>query len=285
MQKFQHNQPLREFSTLGIGGNARLFTSVESVESLQEVLGYCYEHQIPFHPLGKGSNSLFDDRGFEGLVIHNKIAFLEIEGTHVSVGGGYSFALLGVKTARKGLSGLEFASGIPASVGGAIFMNAGAGEAETADVLSSVTFVDEKGEIHEFSRKQLSFSYRQSSFHEKKGVIAAATFELVEDAGARDKQIEIVKYRTKTQPYGELSCGCVFRNPEKERAGRLIEACGLKGKQLGGAEVSTLHANFIVNRDGATAEDVRKLALYVKECVKEKTGIELEMELREISYR
>lgn len=285
MQPFKHNQPLHDFSTFGIGGLARLFTSVDSVESLQEVLKYCHAHQIPFHALGKGSNSLFDDEGFDGLVIHNKIAFLEIEKTRVSVGAGYSFALLGVKTARKGLSGLEFASGIPASVGGAIFMNAGAGEAETADALTSVTFVDERGEVHFLSKQELSFSYRHSSFHEKKGVIASATFELEADPSAREKQLEIVAYRTKTQPYGNLSCGCVFRNPEGERAGRLIEQCGLKGKQIGGAAVSTLHANFIVNQDGASAEDVWNLARFVKECVKEQTGIELEMEMRKIPYR
>jgi len=163
-------------------------------------------------------------------------------------------------------------------------MNAGAGGAEVCDVLKEVTAIDERGERHILQREELAFSYRFSSFHEKPLVIAAATFRLTPSEAARKKQLGIIDRRTKSQPYSDKSCGCVFRNPEGNPAGALIEECGLKGKKLGGAEVSTLHANFIVNKEGATAEEVLQLADDVKECVKEKTGVRLEMELRSIPY-
>lgn len=285
MEPFQQNKPLADLSTFGIGGNARLFTSVKTIIELQETLRYCHEKGIPFHLLGKGSNSLFDDRGFDGLVIQNKIGFCEIEADRVHVGAGFSFSHLGVKTARQGLSGLEFASGIPATVGGAIFMNAGANGFETADYLTQVTFVHENGEIETFSKDALTFSYRSSSFQKLRGAIAAAQFVLEIKEGARERQLEIVDYRKKTQPLTEMTCGCVFRNPNGESAGALIEKCGLKNMEIGDAKVSPLHANFIINKKSASAEDVLKLAQYVSKSVKEQMGIELEMELRTIPYR
>jgi len=283
--QFQKNKPLSELSTFGIGGPARYFIEVDSIEKLEQVIGYCAKSQLPFHLVGKGSNSLFDDRGYDGLVILNKIDFFEMNGNEISVGAGYSFSLLGVKTARKGLKGLEFASGIPASIGGAIYMNAGANGTETCEHLTEVTFIDDQGKREILPKSALFFSYRYSCFHEKKGAIAAAKFLLTADEEARKKQLEIIAYRTKTQPYGDKSCGCVFRNPEGGSAGALIDQCGLKGKKVGGAEVSTLHGNFLINRENARAEDVLELARQVKECIKEKAGVELEMELRTISYQ
>jgi len=282
MKPFQQNRSLAEVSTFGIGGNARYFSEVDSIEELQEVLACAYGQKLSFHILGKGSNSLFSDSGFDGLVIHNKINFCEMEGSKVYVGAGFSFSHLGVKTARKGLSGLEFASGIPASVGGAVYMNAGANGQETCNSLTEVTFVDEKGELEIFSAKDLLFSYRTSSFQSRRGAIAAARFQLALDDKARKEQLDIVAYRTKTQPYDALSCGCIFRNPNGEVAGALIEKSGLKNKQIGGAKVSSLHANFIINSEGASAKDVLALAKYVRQTVKDKTNIELEMELREV---
>lgn len=282
MKEFQNHVSLAEFSTFGIGGIARFFVTVDTIEELQEALAFCREKKLPFHILGKGSNSLFDDLGFDGLVIQNKIQFLEIAGSDVSVGAGFSFSLLGVKTARKGLSGLEFASGIPGTVGGAVFMNAGANGAETADVIREVIFVNDRGETQTFSKEQLSFSYRTSSFHTMRGAIAAARFSLHSSDLARAKQLDFVAYRTKTQPYDALSCGCIFRNPQGQSSGALIERCGLKGKMVGGAKVSELHANFIINEKNASAKDVLELAKYVQKHVKQQTGFELEMELRAI---
>lgn len=282
---FQCNQPLSEVSTFAIGGNARLFAAISTVEGMQVALSYASEHQIPVFILGKGSNCLFDDRGFDGLVIQNKISYLSIEDKIVDVGAGYSFSMLGLKTAKSGLAGLEFASGIPATVGGAVFMNAGANGGETADHLIEVSFVDEKGDLHILPKEKLSFSYRHSSFQERKGAIVSAKFLLTPSEEARQKQFTIIEYRKRTQPYNDPSAGCVFRNPEGGSAGALIEKSGLKGFSVGGAEVSTLHANFIVNKGGATASDVLALVEEVKKRVKEVAGVSLEMEVRCIPYQ
>lgn len=282
--QFQEGKYLSEFSTFGIGGPVRFFLEVRSIEGMQEVLRYCLEEKLPYCIIGKGSNSLFDDRGFSGLAILNKIAFCMIEEQNVHVGAGYSFSLLGVQTARKGLGGLEFASGIPASVGGAVFMNAGANGGETKDALTEVSYVSPAGELQSYKKEELSFGYRTSSFQQMKGAIVSAKFHLISQKEARERQLKIIDYRTRTQPYNDKSIGCVFRNPPAQSAGALIEQSGLKGVSIGGAEVSTLHANFIINRNNATAQNVLALAKHVQHTVKEKTGVELEMEMRIISH-
>ena len=283
--RIEEGRSLKELTTFGIGGPARYFCEVTSIETLSEALQHCHQQQIPFFILGKGSNTLFDDRGFDGMVILNKIFHMEQKGPIVEVGAGYSFSLLGVQTARKGWSGLEFASGIPGSVGGAIYMNAGASGGETFTTLSTVTFVDLFGEIHIYPKEALKWGYRHSSFQSMKGAIAAACFELTPSEEARKKQLSIVDYRTKTQPYGAMSAGCVFRNPAPQSAGALIEKCGLKGFRIGGAEVSGLHANFLINSGDATANEILALVHHVQEVVKEKTGTALEMEVRVIPYQ
>jgi UDP-N-acetylmuramate dehydrogenase len=282
---FTEGKLLKDYTTFGIGGPAKYFIEAQTIEQLQKVIAHCNEHQLKYFVLGKGSNTLFSDRGFDGVVILNKIHFCLQNGGEFSVGGGYSFSLLGTQTARKGYEGLEFASGIPGSVGGAIYMNAGANGQETFTHLKEVTFLDEKGELKIASKEQLKWGYRFSSFQGQKGAIAAAKFQLATSEEARSRQLNIIEYRKKSQPYTDLSAGCLFRNVEKKiSAGALIESSGLKGFSMGGAEVSTLHANFIVNKNGATADDVLKLAAYVKEVVQEKTGYTLEMEIKVVPF-
>lgn len=286
LSQFQQNKPLKDVSTFGIGGPARFFIEVSDVETMQKVLAYCYQNSLPFLVIGKGSNCLFDDRGFDGVAIVNKIAFCKIEETQIDVGAGYSFSLLGAQTARKGLAGLEFASGIPATVGGAVFMNAGANGQETSTSLIRVQYVDERGQLESLEKSQIEFSYRFSSFQKRRGAIVSAQFQLTPSTDARQKQLSIIDYRMRTQPYHDPSAGCVFRNPGMGvSAGALIEQSGLKGTLLGGAQVSDLHANFIVNRGNATASDVLLLAEKVRQEVKERSGIELEMEIRCIPYQ
>ena len=282
--QFEVDKPLSQLSTFGIGGPARFFATVQKADELASLLHYCHTQKLPFFILGKGSNCLFDERGFDGLVILNKISFCKFDWPSVHVGAGYSFSLLGTQTARNGWSGLEFASGIPGSVGGAVYMNAGANGSETCDSLTEVEFVSESGELEVLKRDQIEFSYRFSSFQKRKGSIVSAKFQLLPSDEARKKQLGIIDYRKRTQPYGDKSAGCIFRNPKPQSAGALIEQSGLKGKVLGGAEVSPMHANFIVNRAGATASDILDLAELVKRCVKEKMGVDLEMEIRYIPY-
>jgi len=275
--QLQKNRFLSEFSTFGIGGPIRYFCEVSTIEEMEEAFGL----EGPKMIVGKGSNCLFDDRGFDGLVILNKIDFCEWSDSEVTVGSGYSFSLLGVQTARKGLSGLEFASGIPATVGGAVFMNAGANGSETCNALKSILYFDGVTR-KEYQRGELQFGYRTSPFQGMKGVILAATFSLAPLAEARKSQLQIVEYRMKTQPLKEKSAGCIFRNPQAKSAGALIDQCGLKGLAVGGAKVSEMHANFIVNTNSASAEDVKKLIRLVQEKVLEQTGVYLEPEVRMI---
>lgn len=281
---YQRDRLLSTLCTFGIGGPARYYVEVREVAVMQSLLLFCKEHALPFFILGKGSNCLFDDQGFNGVVIHNKIDFLERPAPgRFRAGAGYSFSLLGVQSARDGWSGLEFASGIPASVGGAVFMNAGANGAEVSNAVVSVEFVDENGALHEYAREDLHFSYRTSDFQQMRGAIVSATFALTRSEAARKKQLEIVEYRVKTQPYGEKSAGCIFRNPSCASAGALIDQAGLKTLSCGNAEVSAMHANFIVNKGQATARDVLQLIEWIKKAVFEKKGVQLESEVRYIA--
>lgn len=283
MAPFLENIPLSKYTTFGIGGPARFFAEVTNVEQMQNVLKEAGD--LPLFLLGNGSNILFDDRGFDGLVILNRIQFFKQEGSRFSVGAGFNFSLLGSKVSRLGFGGLEFASGIPGSVGGAVFMNAGANGFETADFLQEVHFVDRQGILHVFEKDELVFAYRTSPFQKKKGAIVSAVFELKECKNARKRRQDIVHYRQETQPYGEKSAGCIFRNPEGGSAGAFIEQAGLKGLQVGGAKVSEKHANFIVNSEGkASAEDVLRLMELVKTGVKNQLGKELVCEVRYIPY-
>ena len=285
LASFNQGKLLKELSTFGIGGPALYHFEAKTIHDMQSALKLCKKENLSYLVIGKGSNCLFDDRGYSGVVISNKIDFMETLNPGVfHVGAGYSFSLLGVKTARQHWAGLEFASGIPASIGGAVYMNAGANGAETSDTLTSVDYVTDEGELQVLTKDRLSFSYRSSSFQTLRGAIVGATFSLTPSKEARVKQIEIINYRKKTQPYGEKSAGCVFRNPVCSHAGALIDQSGLKGLQVGGAKVSEMHANFIVNTSQATADDVNALITLIRERVKAKTGVELESEVRVIPY-
>lgn len=279
------NKPLNEICTFGIGGPATFYVETHTIEEMRNALLYCQKENLPYFILGKGSNCLFDDRGFAGMVIHNKIDFNEERpGGLFYVGAGYNFSLLGSQTARNGWSGLEFASGIPGTVGGAIFMNAGANGRETCDSLTSIEFLTSEGELQLYNRENLHFAYRTSSFQTMQGAILGATFSLTPSKEARQKQIEIITYRKNTQPYGEKSAGCIFRNPKEGHAGALIDKSALKGTKIGGAKISEIHANFIVNDENATAKDVLELIENIKKQVKNHTGIDLESEVRYIPY-
>ena len=271
--KVLKDHPLKEYTTLKIGGKAKYFTTATTLEELREAFLFVAKEKCPFFILGKGSNTLFEDKGFNGLVILNKIpSFSNPTEGRYEVGAGYSFSRLGTETAREEFSGLEFASGIPGSVGGALYMNAGANGQETSETLTHVTYLFSNGDIKVFEKKDLFFSYRSSSFQKMQGAIVSGTFQLVKKEGARKKQLSLIDYRQTTQPYSEKS------------AGFLIESCGLKNLAVGDAFVSEKHANFICNRGEATALDVLQLVQEIKAHVKEKTGIVLQEEVHIIPY-
>lgn len=273
--------PLKQYSTFGIGGPARYLVEVSSIEELQEATGFARSMALPLLVLGKGSNCLFSDEGFSGLVIINRISFIEHNGNGLfTVGAGYSFAHLGRLTAKEGWSGLEFAAGIPASVGGAVFMNAGANKQETKDTLCFVNALLPDSTVYTYSAKELSFGYRFSSFQQNQASIISCVFQLAASSLSATAMQEKITYRLKTQPYSEKSIGCIFKNPPGDSAGRLIEAAGLKGRRVGGAQVSPVHANFIVNTGNAKANDVIQLIHVVVEHVQKNCGVTLMPEVR-----
>ena len=283
--QFKDNVLLKNYTTYFVGGPAKKLIEVQSVEELKTVLKILNEQDDRYIVIGKGSNLLFDDQGYDGTVIVNKINRIKWNETQVDVSSGYSFSLLGSQSARKGFSGLEFAAGIPGSVGGAIFMNAGAGQMETKDPLLKVTFLNEDGKLEDYNRKNLKFSYRKSPFQEMKGVIISALFDLKKYENPLKKVKSIIKQRIETQPYQSKSCGCIFQNLEYISAGRLIDDCGLKGLKIGGARVSDRHANFIVNDDNATCENILDLIKYIQTKVYISRNILLETEVRYIPYQ
>jgi len=283
--EYKEGVELRDLCTFGIGGPARLFVEVTSLAELRRALRYCREANIKYFVVGKGSNCLFDDRGFDGLIILNRIAFLEDLGQgRFRVGSGFNFNYLGTLTSRQGWSGLEFAAGIPGTVGGAVYMNAGANGQDTGSVLEEVEWVDLDCKLHK-SRKLMKsdFSYRKSPFQEMKnsGVLYSATFKLVASPDARERQERFLLNRKCSQPVNAKSAGCIFRNPGpgSSSAGALIDQNDLKGEKVGGAQVSYKHANFLVNTGTASASDVRGLIQVVKDRVKEESGHDLHEEI------
>lgn len=278
---------LSSLSTLRLGGPARYYASVSSAEDLATFLCFCHTHRVRYLVLGKGSNCLFETQGFAGLVLHNAMHFLEFLPEHrLHVSAGYSFSHLGTQVARQNLSGLEFAAGIPASVGGAIFMNAGAHAQETKDALESVTYLFPDGQIKTLPKEALEFGYRSSIFQKMAGIILSAHFRCHFDKTTRQRQRDLLAKRLSTQPLNQPSAGCIFANPPspKSSAGALIDQAGLKGYSIGGVSVSTLHANFLVNLQGGTSEEMKALIEHVHTRVHLKTGVDLKREVRYIAF-
>ncbi len=283
LPSIQAHVSFRRLTTFGIGGEARYFAEARSIEDLRALFAFCRRHHLPYLLLGKGSNFLMHDGVFPGLAIAIKMdACLDLGGGAWRVEAGYSFSLLGTRTAKDGWSGLEFAAGIPASVGGAVFMNAGANGQDTQHCLMHVEYLSPDGILQILKKEDLVFGYRSSSFHHLPGAIVGAQFQLVPNPHAREKQLAIIQYRQATQPYGERSAGCVFCNPTGQHAGALIEQAGLKGYAIGGASVSTLHANFIINHSQATCRDVQTLMRHIQQEVLRIHRVSLQPEIRQI---
>ena len=281
---WQTDVALSRYCTYKIGGKAKYFAKATSKEELSSALKYCKQNNLRYYLLGKGSNTLFDDRGFNGAVILNALLGFEQNGDFFDILAGTSFPLFAIKSAKMGFGGLEYGAGIPGSIGGAIFMNAGASGQEISNLVESVDFIDDAGELTTYKKDEISFKYRWSNFHEMNGAIASVRLKLYPDNSARKKQIELVGKRKISQPLNQASCGCVFRNGADFVTGRLIEELGLKGKTIGGAQISTTHANFIVNAGSAKAEDVKALVKIIEDTIAEKTGYILEREMRYVSY-
>ncbi|KAG6542010.1 hypothetical protein Mapa_016573 [Marchantia paleacea] len=292
LPSFERGKRLSELSTLGIGGPAKYFVEVHDESQMSTAIRICREKNIRCFIVGKGSNCLFDDRGFDGCVILNSLKFLESQGRGVyRVGSGYPFNTLGIQTSKDGFTGLEFASGIPGTVGGAIFMNASANGQETANAIKSVEVLCADGEriVHHKGHSDLVYGYRLSPYQTMPGFMAilAATFELEPCLDARQRHKSLLERRKKTQPVAAKSAGCIFRNPGtgSQSAGALIEQAGLKGIEVGRAKVSDIHANFLLNAGGSSAADMINLIELVKQQVKIKLGVDLREEVIYVPYK
>ncbi|MFC0237706.1 UDP-N-acetylmuramate dehydrogenase [Fictibacillus phosphorivorans] len=277
------NEPLKNHTTLKIGGPADLFYVPKNIDCLKKALSYIKEANAPIRAIGRGSNLLVADGGIEGVVIKvgEGINHLEKNDNTIRVGGGYSLIPLATVMSREAYTGLEFAAGIPGSVGGAVFMNAGAHGSDMSKIVEKALILLPDGELKWLSNEELHFSYRTSVLQETGGICVEVI--LVLDKGDKETIMAELKknkdYRRNTQPWNYPCCGSVFRNPLPNYAGHLIETSGLKGTQVGGAQVSEMHANFIVNTGDAKAKDVLDLISYIQKTIKEKHGVELHTEV------
>ena len=280
------NEPMKRHTTFRIGGPADRLIMVKTREQLQQLLPVFQKSGVPYLILGKGSNLLVSDRGIRGAVIalcgeFQKLELLE-DGESIVCGAAVKLADLCKFARDNGLTGMEFAYGIPGTLGGAVFMNAGAYDGEMKQVVRKAHHITESGDIGFFCKEELDFSYRHSVYEETGGIILSATLKLShgnpEAIGRRME--ELMDKRRQKQPYDMASAGSTFKRPKDAFAAALIEACGLKGKSAGDAQVSPKHAGFIVNRGAASCGDVCRLIETVKKEVLCQTGIELECEVK-----
>ena len=282
--RFAENEPLSAHCTFKIGGPADVFVQPETEEQLCRVIALCKACDVKYYLLGNGSNILFADEGFSGVVIDVSAldAEIAVEDTVLTAGAGVRLAALCKAALKHGLSGLEFAYGIPGTVGGAVYMNAGAYGGEMKDVLTVVRYLTAEGEVVQASAAELDLSYRHSIFEENGGCILSAQFALQPGNAAdiRAKMDELMAKRVDKQPLDKPSAGSTFKRPAGAFAAALIDQCGLRGFRHGGAAVSDKHCGFVVNLGGATCADVLALCDEVRAIVKEKTGYELEKEIR-----
>ncbi|HHY25429.1 MAG TPA: UDP-N-acetylmuramate dehydrogenase [Desulfitobacterium dehalogenans] len=280
----EHRYPLKKLNTWRIGGLAETVCWPENEEELREIWLKCQEQGIPFRLFGRGSNVLFPDEGLTGVtVISTGLAQSAWDSERVRVGAGYSLARLSQEAADRGLTGLEFARGIPGTVGGAVIMNAGAHGGSIQDILEEVKILTPQGKLQRLAKQEIQFGYRECSLRDQ-AIILEGVFCL--KSGDPDviqaTMSENLAKRKAAQPLELPNAGSVFRNPPGDSAGRLIEKAGWKGKRLGGAQVSLKHGNFIVNQGDATAHDVLALIREIQKDVHNQFGVELKTEVRYI---
>ncbi|QJC52499.1 UDP-N-acetylmuramate dehydrogenase [Paenibacillus albicereus] len=287
----QKHVPLARHTTWKIGGPADVLLTPAGKPEMLRAMAILNRNGVPWTIIGKGSNMLVSDKGIRGVVIKagEALDYAEFDGTLVRAGAAYSIIKLTVMAGKQGLTGLEFAGGIPGTVGGAVYMNAGAHGSDMSQRFNSAEIVLETGELVVWGPEEMAFRYRHSRLQEpgSRGIVLEATLQL---AHGDRKEIAAAlathkERRRRTQPLQQPSCGSVFRNPPGHHAAKLIEESGLKGFSIGGAQVSPLHANFIVNTGQATAEDVLTLIAHIRSTVNNRTGIELMPEVLVVGER
>lgn len=278
------NEMMKKHTSFKIGGPADFFVIIESVEELKAILKFAKELDIPVTCIGNGSNLLIKDNGIRGLTIKLDFKDLTINEDEIEAGAGVPIPVLARKAYENGLSGLEFASGIPGTLGGAIKINAGAYGGEFKDVVDFTTYLDNNLQVHTVSNEDQNFSYRNSRFNNTDDIIISAKMKLKKENKdiIKAKMDELSAKRKDKQPINFPNAGSVFKRKNEYIAAEVIDKCGLKGYNIGDAYISDLHAGFIVNKGNATAQDVIQLIEYIKNTVHEKYNINLELEIKVI---
>lgn len=278
------DESMKKYTNFKIGGNADVFVIAKSIEEIKCVIKFSKENNIPLAILGNGSNVLVSDKGIRGIVLQIGLKEIKVEkheNALIEVDAGAMLGALAQILLKQSISGFEFAAGIPGSIGGAIRMNAGAYGGEMKDIVKNVTVLNEKGEINILTNEECEFSYRHSRFTNSKEIIIKATLELPfgNENEIKAKMDEYAQSRKEKQPLNLPSAGSTFKRGADFITAKLIDECGLKGYTSGNAQVSTLHAGFVVNLGNATAQDVLSVVNHVKQVVLEKTGKQIELEI------
>ena len=278
------DESMKKHTNFKIGGNADVFVIAKNIEEIKCVIKFSKENNIPLTILGNGSNVLVSDKGIRGIVLQIGLKEIKVEkheNALIEVDAGAMLGALAQILLKQSISGFEFAAGIPGSIGGAIRMNAGAYGGEMKDIVKNVTVLNEKGEINILTNEECEFSYRHSRFTNSKEIIIKATLELPfgNENEIKAKMDEYAQSRKEKQPLNLPSAGSTFKRGADFITAKLIDECGLKGYTSGNAQVSTLHAGFVVNLGNATAQDVLSVVNHVKQVVLEKTGKQIELEI------
>ena len=276
-------EPMAKHTTFRVGGAADCFITVQNEEQLAKLLVYITKVELPYFILGNGSNLLVGDKGYQGIVLHlaEDFAKISVEGTRITVGAGALLSQTAKMAKEASLTGMEFASGIPGTIGGALVMNAGAYDGEMKQIVRSVRVMDQNGEVLEFDNETMDFGYRTSAIKNRPYIVLDAVLELAEGdkTSITAKMEELAVQRREKQPLEFPSAGSTFKRPEGYFAGKLIMDAGMRGYRIGGAQVSEKHCGFIVNRGDATAADIAELIVEVQERVKARFDVKLEPEV------
>lgn len=280
------DEPMSRHTTFRVGGPADFFVTPKAKEEVRDVIRICKEAGMPYYIIGNGSNLLVSDAGYRGVIvqIYKEMNEVKVEGDLVKAQAGALLSGIAAKALGAELSGFEFASGIPGTIGGACVMNAGAYGGEMKDVLESVTALTGEGKIIELGRNELELGYRTSVIAKKGYIVLGAVLKLERGDGEKIKTYmdELKEKRVTKQPLEYPSAGSTFKRPEGYFAGKLIEDAGLRGFQVGGAQVSEKHCGFVINRDHAAAADIMELMRQVQIRVKENSGVDLEPEVKRL---
>ncbi len=285
-ERIKKDEPMKKHVTFRVGGNADYFVTVKNADEIAAVINLCKEEKVPYFIMGNGSNLLVGDKGIRGVVIQiaKDMNDIEVDGETITAMAGALLSKIAGAALNAGLTGLEFASGIPGTLGGAVVMNAGAYGGEMKDVLDMVRVLTPEGEILELGKDALKLGYRTSVVAEKNYIVLDARIVLKKDdkEKIREYMEDLKGRRTSKQPLEYPSAGSTFKRPEGYFAGKLIDDAGLRGFALGGAQVSEKHCGFVINKDNATALEIIKLIEEVQKRVKENSGVALETEVKKV---